>query len=159
MWKRELQLQLISSFRMFSESTCIDESKTLSSARVNPFPNKPWFLRISLLKTLLEKEKLLVASTFGELSAIFIKLEIVVCKLFQFGSLKFVVWETVKTHDHLIKALTLYLVQIQSIYRRQNKSNWKLKFEIWLIEGRKCWLPAFCPFPTMFSKRLFLWGC
>ena len=34
---------------------------------VNPFPNKPWFLRVcitSLLKTLLEKEKLLVKSNF-----------------------------------------------------------------------------------------------
>ena len=65
---------------------------------INPFPNKPLFLRVcstGLLKTLLEKEKLLVMSNFsfscsvfypfGELSAIFIKLEIVVCKLFQFG--------------------------------------------------------------------------
>ena len=64
----------------------------------NPFPNKPWFLRVcstSLLKTLREKEKLLVTSNFsfshsvfypiGELSAIFIKVEIVICKLFQFG--------------------------------------------------------------------------
>ena len=63
-----------------------------------PFPNKPWVLRvcsISLLKTLREKEKLLVTSNFsfchsvfylfGELSAIFIKYKIVVCKLFQFG--------------------------------------------------------------------------
>ena len=35
---------------------------------VNPFPNKPWFLRvcsISLLKTLWEKEKLLVTSNFS----------------------------------------------------------------------------------------------
>ena len=61
-------------------------------------PNKPWFLHvcgIRLLKTLWEKEKLLVTSNFsffhsvfypfGELSAIFIKFEIVVCKLFQFG--------------------------------------------------------------------------
>ena len=33
---------------------------------------------------------------FGELSAIFMKFEIVVCKLFQFGkSLNFVVWEKV----------------------------------------------------------------
>ena len=57
------------------------------------------------LKTLWEKEKLLGTSNFSfshsvfnpfrELSAIFIKFEIV-CKLFQFGSLKFVVWETVK---------------------------------------------------------------
>ena len=64
----------------------------------NTFPNKPWFLRVSslsLLKTLWEKEKLLVTSNFsfshsvfypfGELSAIFMKFEIVVCKLFQFG--------------------------------------------------------------------------
>ena len=61
------------------------------------FPNKPWFLRVcssSLLKTLCEKEKLLIASKFsfshcvfdpfGELFAIFIQFEIFVCKLFQF---------------------------------------------------------------------------
>ena len=65
----------------------------------NPFPNKPCFSCVcstSLLKTLClwGKEKLLVASNFsfshivfypiGELSAIFNKFEIVVCKLFQF---------------------------------------------------------------------------
>ena len=67
----------------------------------NPFPNKPWFLRVcstSLLKTLWEKEKLVVTSVFypwGELSAILIKVKIVVCRLFEFGSLKFVVWERV----------------------------------------------------------------
>ena len=65
---------------------------------VNPFPNKPWFLRVcstSLLKALWEKEKLLVTSNFSfshsvfypfwELSAIFVKWKNVVCKLFQFG--------------------------------------------------------------------------
>ena len=65
---------------------------------INPFPNKPWFLRVcstSLLKTLREKEKLLVTSNFSfshsvfypfrKLSAIFFKSKIVVCKLFQFG--------------------------------------------------------------------------
>ena len=65
---------------------------------INPFPNKPWFLRVcgrSLLKTLWEKKKLLVTSNFFfshsvfypfiEISAILIKFEIVVCKLFQFG--------------------------------------------------------------------------
>ena len=65
---------------------------------INPFSNKPWFLCVyimSLLKTLWEKEKLLVTSNFsfshsvfypfGELSAFFFELEIVVCKLFQFG--------------------------------------------------------------------------
>ena len=62
---------------------------------LNPFPNNPWFVRVwstSLLKTLWEKEKLLVTSNFsfshcvfnlfGELSAIFIEFEIVVCKPF-----------------------------------------------------------------------------
>ena len=64
----------------------------------NPFPNKPWFLRVwstSLLKTLCEKEKLLVTSNisishsvfypFEELPSFFVKFEIVICKLFQFG--------------------------------------------------------------------------
>ena len=66
--------------------------------RVNPFPNKPWFLHVcstSFLKTLQEKEKLLIMRNFssshsvfylfGELSAIFIKFEIVVCTLSQFA--------------------------------------------------------------------------
>ena len=65
---------------------------------LNPFPNKPWFLRAcstSLLKTLWEKKKLLVTSNFffshsvfypfRELSTIFIKFKIVICKLFAFG--------------------------------------------------------------------------
>ena len=67
---------------------------------INPFQNKPWFLHVcstSLLKTLWEKEKLLVTSDFSfshsvfyqfaELSAIFIKFETVVCKGFEFGRL------------------------------------------------------------------------
>ena len=79
-------------------------------SQFNPFPNKPLFLcvcSVILLKTLWEKEKLLVTSNFsfshsvfypfGELSAIFIKIKIVVCKLFQLGRvLNFVVWERVK---------------------------------------------------------------
>ena len=65
---------------------------------VNPFPNKPWFLRVcstSLLKTLWEKEKLLVTNNlsfsqrvfypFGELTFFIIKFAIVVCNLFQIG--------------------------------------------------------------------------
>ena len=59
----------------------------------NPFPNKPWFLRVcstSLLKTLWEKEKLLVTSNFSfshnvfypfRVPVIFIKFEIVAWKL------------------------------------------------------------------------------
>ena len=72
--------------------------KTAQLIIINPFPNKPLFLRIcstSLLKTLWEKEKLLVTSNFsfshsvfypfGKLSGILIEVKIVVCKLFQFG--------------------------------------------------------------------------
>ena len=84
---------------MFSKSSFSESLKVLIVwQRVNPFPNKPWFLRVSstsLLKTLREKEKLLVTSNFSfshsvfypfrELSAIFIKFKIVVCKLFQYG--------------------------------------------------------------------------
>ena len=78
--------------------------------KINAFPNKPWFSRVCntiLLKTLWEKEKLLVTSNFsfshsifyplGELSAFFIKFEIVISKVFWvWKSLKFVVWERVK---------------------------------------------------------------
>ena len=66
-----------------------------------PLPNKPWSLRVchtSLLKTLWEKEKLLVTSNlsfshsvfylFKELSVKFNKFEIVVCKLFEFGGVE-----------------------------------------------------------------------
>ena len=64
---------------------------------LNPFPNKPWLLRVystSLSKTLWETEKLLVKSNFSfshsifypeNFFAIFIKFEIVIGKLFQFG--------------------------------------------------------------------------
>ena len=77
------------------ERCCLD--MTVIMLKVNPLPNKHWFLRVcsrSLLKTLQEKEKLLVTSNFsfshnvfypvGQLSAILIKLKIVVCNFFQF---------------------------------------------------------------------------
>ena len=73
---------------------------------INPFPNKPWFLRVcstSLLKTLWEKEKLLVTSNFSfslsvfypfvELFVIFIKIQN--CRLQTLSvwkTLKFAVW-------------------------------------------------------------------
>ena len=101
--KQHFLLFPLSFQKSFLSSFCPDsvvKSKThhLLEQRLNPFPNKPWFLHVcstSLLKTLWEKEKLLVISNFsfcysvfyafGKLSAIFIKLKIVVCKLFQFG--------------------------------------------------------------------------
>ena len=73
-------------------------AKIVICKSVNPFLNNPWFLHVcstSLLKTLWKKEKLLVRSNiafsnsvfyhFSELSAVLIKFEIVVCKVFQFG--------------------------------------------------------------------------
>ena len=75
----------------------------------NSFPNKPWFLRVCstrLLKTLWEKEKLLVTSNFSFSPQCFLpfsrtfrhfhQYQIVVCKTFSaWKSLIFVVWERV----------------------------------------------------------------
>ena len=80
-----------------TNSTCDNATRGIC---LNPLPNKPLFFRVcsrNLLKTLWEKEKLLVMSNFsfyhnvfypfGELSVIFIKNEVVSCKLFEFGIL------------------------------------------------------------------------
>ena len=48
--------------------------RVTSWQNVNPFPNKPWFLRVfstSLLKTLWEKEKLLMTSNFSFSPSVF----------------------------------------------------------------------------------------
>ena len=89
------QIRVFHSILLEKES--IDLSSILCIWQFNPFPNKPLYLHIcstSLSKTQWEKEKLLVTRNFsfscsvfyqfGELSAIFIKLEFVVCKLFHF---------------------------------------------------------------------------
>ena len=53
------------------------------------------------------------------------------------------------------------LAQIESICRLQTKCDSKIEIEV-KKDGkhsgkmRKCWLPAFSPFPTMFSKALSL---
>ena len=60
----------------------------------NPFLNKPWFLRVcitSLLKTLCEKEKLLIMSNFSFSHSVFYP-----CRLSVQKSLKFDVWEKAK---------------------------------------------------------------
>ena len=70
------------------------------------------------LKTLWKKEKLLVTNNFsfshsvfypfGELPAILIKFEIVVCKLFSvWKNLKFVVWERVGEKKHMKRTIFL----------------------------------------------------
>ena len=101
---------------------------------INPFPNKPWFLHVcstSLLKTLCEKEKLLVTSNssfshinlnpFGNLSDIFIKLQIVVCTLSVWKSLKIFVWKRVRTVLYymgltlsLLKTTQAFVASVQS---------------------------------------------
>ena len=85
----------------FDENKAIGQTKFQAKNEkwpFNPFPHNdtfwcPW--ETSLLKTLWEKEKLLIMSNFsfshsifypfGWLSAIFVKFEVVICKLFQFG--------------------------------------------------------------------------
>ena len=84
----------------------LDLLSGLQIIKVNPFPHNDTFWRpweTSFLKTLWEKDKLLVTSNFSfthsvfyqfrKLSVIYIKLKIVVCRLFQFWPvLNFVVW-------------------------------------------------------------------
>ena len=77
---------------------------------INPFPNKPLFLRgcsTSLLKTLIRSNFSFSHSVFylfGEFSAIFLQSEIVVCKLFQFRKVwilwfgKGLIWRKKKRH-------------------------------------------------------------
>ena len=87
-------------FNPLPDDKILDWSKIKQSADdiLTLSPNEPWFLRVygtSLLKTLWEKTKLLLMSNFFfshsvfypfiEISAILIKFEIVVCKLFLFG--------------------------------------------------------------------------
>ena len=55
------------------------------------------------------------------------------------------------------------LVQIQNIYIQQNNSDSKIEIYFGKSrkhcgERRKCWLPAFSPFPTVFSKAFFSRG-
>ena len=59
---------------------------------IDPFQNKPWFLRVCSISQMrncsLQANSPFcqrVFSSFGELSYIFIKFEIVVCQLFQIG--------------------------------------------------------------------------
>ena len=81
--------------------------------------NKPFFLRvcsISLLKTLWEKEKMLLMINitfsysffypFGKFSTIFINLKIIVCSLLLWKSIKFVVWERINPVLHNLEFLT-----------------------------------------------------
>ena len=93
-WNLHICFNVINIMRVIDLETI--QSFVREKYSFNPFPNKPWFLRVcstSLLKTLWEKKKLLVGSNFSfshsvlyqfeEFSTIFIKFKIVICKLFQ----------------------------------------------------------------------------
>ena len=82
----------------------------------NPFPNKPMFLRVcsaSLLKTLWEKEKLLVTSNFSISHSVFLPFhQVKNCRLQTLSvwkSLKFVVWERVKMVNMIVTKIFLGL--------------------------------------------------
>ena len=58
------------------------------------------------------------------------------------------------------KRLNFRLVQTESICRPRNKCNFTTEILVGMDrkhcrKGRKCWLPAFSPFPTMISKAFF----
>ena len=84
----------IGRWEAFSDDECIPSDGNIFGRvkDINPFPNKPWFLCVcstSPLKTLWEKEKLLVMTPFhsvfypfAKISAISIKFKIVICKIF-----------------------------------------------------------------------------
>ena len=90
---------------------CIgDKSAERRLNKINPFQNKPWFLRVcgaSLWKALWEKEKLLIRSNFFFSHSVFYPSGVTFCHFHQirncrlqtlsvWKSLKFVVWERVK---------------------------------------------------------------
>ena len=154
--------------------TCRGKGHIWKFSILEPFL-KPWFLCVcsrSLLKTLWEKEKLLVTSNFSFSYSVFLTVwrtfchfhEIQNCRLqilSIWNSLKFVVWERNNPLPNTDWFLTLpeniiLDIQIESICRRHKRSS---KCEICFQMGRKqcgkrrkCWLPAFSPFPKMFSK-------
>ena len=107
--------------------------------KLNPFPNKPWFLRVyilNLLKTPWEKEKLLVTSNFSFSHDVFYLFGRTLCRFHQiqncrlqtlsvWNRLKFVICERVKMAQSMcIRSLTLSqttnvrLFQTERICRR-----------------------------------------
>ena len=84
----------------FRQGQMCDLSCASGGHRFNPFPNKPWFLRVCstlLFKTQWEKEKLLLMSNFSFSHSVFYPFEeLSNCRLQTLSvwpSLKFVVWE------------------------------------------------------------------
>ena len=125
-------------FRVFKSQDCVIELNKgaplgtvfyhgFTTKHFNPFPNKPWFLRvcsISLLKTLWAKEKLLVTSNFSISPQCFLPVSKTFCHfhqiwncrlwtLYVWKSLKFVVWERVE--QNILPAI-LYFSKLLSFW-------------------------------------------
>ena len=109
---------------MMMKMMMIYERSILTLSQTNPC-----FLRVcctSLLKTLQEKEKLLVTSNFSfsrsvfyqsrDLSATFIKFETVVCKLFEFGRI-----HNLSFGKRLSKVISVLTDMIILIQREKNR--------------------------------------
>ena len=89
-FKCTLKISLVICFNL-DQSKILSPHKGLTHSQTNP----GFYVSVSLLKTLWEKEKLLITSNssfshsvfypFGKFSGIFINFKIVVCKPFQFG--------------------------------------------------------------------------
>ena len=93
-WVGQSEIALLSETEIIQRSLVSTVARLGPWVRINPFPNKPILrvFRTSLLKSTVGKGETInfsfshsVFNPFRELSAIFIKFEIVVCKLSQFG--------------------------------------------------------------------------
>ena len=116
---------------------------------VNPFPNKPWFIRVcstSLLKTLREKEKLLVTSNFSFFPTVFStllenfqpfstnsKLNCHPQTLSVWKSLKFVVWERVNLCCKLLQfhAIVLKLCKYIDLILKLCLAQFSIIYSLW----------------------------
>ena len=88
-----LLLCLLSAFflRVIKTPNCVLTLYHTIPTLYNRFPNKTWFLRVcctSLENTSNFSFSRSIFYPFGELSSIFIKFKVIVCKLFQFGRVK-----------------------------------------------------------------------
>ena len=117
---------------------CIPCNANSEQRCFNPFPNKSWFLRVysaSILKTLQEKEKLLVTSNFSFFNSVFYPHRELFPHFHQlrncclqtlsvWESLKFVVWEMVKESN--MNKVKYSLSILANILEWLN--SWKIKF-------------------------------
>ena len=104
---------------------------------VNPFPNKPGFLCVcstSLLKTLWEKEKLLITSDFSFSHSVFYPFRRTLCHFHKIQNCRlqtFSVWKSLKLSFG--KGLILYhtIIILINLFEKPFENN--------CVKRRKCW--------------------